>query len=190
MGSSTSKLVSPKDYDKDKFNKIMKLYDFLDQNGDRVITSEEMNKFCNIYYECDHEDKENRINETENEEHDKINDMKKDIENKVQSRTQEYYTKNKKQELVRTQKKELMEFTYKETESINDTARDYDNERDRLRLEIEFVNDLNQNEKNQKLMEDIGHRNFKEIEFKYFFRFIKNKNVDKMATILDNPDET
>ena len=49
MGSGSSQLKCPNDYDKEKFEKIMKLYDSLDSNGDHVIETDELNKIADLH---------------------------------------------------------------------------------------------------------------------------------------------
>jgi len=50
MGSSASiKLKCPKDYDKDNFAMILKLYDHLDSNGDQVIETAELKDIASLH---------------------------------------------------------------------------------------------------------------------------------------------
>ena len=50
MGSAAStKLKCPMDYDKEKFNIILKLYDHLDSNGDQVIETNELKDISNLH---------------------------------------------------------------------------------------------------------------------------------------------
>ena len=50
MGSSVStKLTCPKDYDNNKFNMILKLYDRLDSNGDQVIETLELKDIAKLH---------------------------------------------------------------------------------------------------------------------------------------------
>ena len=50
MGSSAStKLICPKDYDNEKFNMILKLYDHLDSNGDQVIETLELKDIAKLH---------------------------------------------------------------------------------------------------------------------------------------------
>ena len=50
MGSAAStKLKCPMDYDKEKFNIILKLYDHLDSNGDQVIETNELKDIANLH---------------------------------------------------------------------------------------------------------------------------------------------
>ena len=50
MGSGASKkLTCPNDYDQEKFNMILKLYDRLDSNGDQVIETLELKDIANLH---------------------------------------------------------------------------------------------------------------------------------------------
>ena len=50
MGAAAStKLKCPKDYDKDNFNIILRLYDKLDSNGDQVIETMELKDIANLH---------------------------------------------------------------------------------------------------------------------------------------------
>ena len=49
MGSGSSQLKCPNDYDRDKFDKILKLYDKLDSNGDHVVQTDELNKIADLH---------------------------------------------------------------------------------------------------------------------------------------------
>ena len=49
MGSASSQLKCPKDYDEEKFNKILKLYDRLDSNGDHSVDMEELSSIANLH---------------------------------------------------------------------------------------------------------------------------------------------
>ena len=49
MGSGSSQLKCPNDYEKEKFQKILKLYDRLDSNGDHVVQTEELNKIADLH---------------------------------------------------------------------------------------------------------------------------------------------
>ena len=44
-----TKLVCPDDYDKDKFSKILKLFDKLDKNGDRVVETSELKEISELH---------------------------------------------------------------------------------------------------------------------------------------------
>ena len=49
MGGGSSQLKCPNDYEKEKFQKILKLYDRLDSNGDHVVQTEELNKIADLH---------------------------------------------------------------------------------------------------------------------------------------------
>ena len=50
MGSAAStKLTCPKDYDIDKFKLILKLFDKLDENGDRVVETSELKEISELH---------------------------------------------------------------------------------------------------------------------------------------------
>ena len=48
-GASKSQLKCPKDYDTEKFNKILKLFDRLDSNGDQVVETDELVKIADLH---------------------------------------------------------------------------------------------------------------------------------------------
>tara|TARA_B100000795_G_C22792902_1_gene437823 strand:- start:148 stop:630 length:483 start_codon:yes stop_codon:yes gene_type:complete len=51
MGSGTSKqLKCPADYDKDKFKRILILYDRLDSNGDHIVETKELDKIAELHF--------------------------------------------------------------------------------------------------------------------------------------------
>lgn len=50
MGSGASKqLKCPSDYDNEKFNKILILYDRLDSNGDQVVEADELHQIADLH---------------------------------------------------------------------------------------------------------------------------------------------
>ena len=59
MGSGSSQLKCPTDYDTEKFNKILKLYDRLDSNGDHSVDMEELVTIANLHVK-------NQLNRLEN----------------------------------------------------------------------------------------------------------------------------
>tara|TARA_B110000879_G_C11176853_1_gene516413 strand:+ start:1092 stop:1571 length:480 start_codon:yes stop_codon:yes gene_type:complete len=59
MGSGSSQLKCPKDYDYEKFNKILKLYDRIDSNGDHSVDMEELVTIANLHVK-------NQLNRLEN----------------------------------------------------------------------------------------------------------------------------
>tara|TARA_B110000908_G_C10265933_1_gene463931 strand:+ start:6887 stop:7366 length:480 start_codon:yes stop_codon:yes gene_type:complete len=49
MGSGSSQLKCPNEYDNEKFNKILKLYDRLDSNGDNSVDMDELTTIANLH---------------------------------------------------------------------------------------------------------------------------------------------
>lgn len=49
MGSGSSQLKCPDNYEKEKFQKILSLYDRLDSNGDHVVQTDELNKIADLH---------------------------------------------------------------------------------------------------------------------------------------------
>ena len=47
---ASTQLVCPKDYDEDKFKLILKLFDKLDNNGDRVVETSELNEISELQF--------------------------------------------------------------------------------------------------------------------------------------------
>lgn len=61
MGSAVStRVVCPDDYNKDKFSKIRILFDKLDNNGDNVVESVELDKISNLHIQNQISDIENK----------------------------------------------------------------------------------------------------------------------------------
>lgn len=87
MGSGASKqLKCPKDYDQEKFKKILILYDRLDKNGDHVVETDELNKIADLhvrnkirkmkeYIDLIENLHERKLQELENEASHKISDI-------------------------------------------------------------------------------------------------------------------
>jgi len=51
MGSgSSNQLKCPADYDKDKFKRILTLYDRLDSNGDHIVETNELDKIAELHF--------------------------------------------------------------------------------------------------------------------------------------------
>ena len=83
-GASKSQLKCPKDYEPEKFKKILKLFDRLDSNGDQVVGTEELSKIADLhvrnkirkyknYIEKVHKETTERIKELDSEVTIKIN---------------------------------------------------------------------------------------------------------------------
>ena len=181
----SSKLKCPKNYDKKKFKKILQLFKYLDGDGDRVITSNEMKKFCDTYYECELEDKLNEIKNIHKSQENKIEISIQNLKLVLKAYIERCHDLNKSDKLTLEQKIHLMEQEEKHRTYMNLIAYNHTNKIIKLKLEIDLIKKLGKKEKTQKLVRDIGKKKLKEVGFRHFFKFIKNKNIDKMINILE-----
>jgi len=177
MGFGNTKLVCPKNYNKDKFTKLTKIYNFIDNDGNRVITSEEMTKFVRVYYDYDIIDKKNQIKDLHTKELQKIEETIKEKNNILLQYTEKCLKINKNNELTKNQKEDINILEIKYYISINKIKFDFSNERTKIAMKIKLYESLNNEELSIELVEEIGKKNFKEIEFKHFFNFLENRNV-------------
>ena len=66
---AASRLVCPKDYEEEKFNKILMLYDKLDKNGDHTVDENELSAISQLHVK-------NQLNMLENMKNPLINEKK------------------------------------------------------------------------------------------------------------------
>ena len=153
MGGGSSQLKCPNDYEKEKFQKILKLYDRLDSNGDHVVQTEELNKIADLHVR------------------NKIRKFKKNIDN-IQSETE---IKNKNLEQLTSYK--IAELN---TQLINQQTRNLAQKDDLISFtnsEIDKLQSMTPEKKSEKFMAavttDNGH-----IDFWKFFEYMKDRTQD------------
>lgn len=153
MGGGSSQLKCPNDYEKEKFQKILKLYDRLDSNGDHVVQTEELNKIADLHVR------------------NKIRKFKENIDN-IQSETE---IKNKNLEQLTSYK--IAELN---TQLINQQTRNLAQKDDLISFtnsEIDKLQSMTPEKKSEKFMAavttDNGH-----IDFWKFFEYMKDRTQD------------
>lgn len=150
MGIGASiKLNCPNDYDKNKFNMILKLYDRLDSNGDQVIETRELIDIANLHIE-------NRMTF--------INDsLSNDYQLKLNIEHNRYTTQLG--ELNRKYKKNI--------ENINTTQI---KKSDNLQNELTLLKNMSENDKCKTFLKVVS--NGKHIDFWKFFEYMKGRTGD------------
>ena len=153
MGSGSSQLKCPEDYDKEKFNLILKLYDRLDSNGDHVVETDELKKIADLHVR-------NKIRVLK-EENDKIT---VNTENEIN-----YLNENAKLKI-----KEIQETLKLNIENVKQRNNDKKNSNNK---EIDSLQNMSEEKKSKKFMSAVtdnkGH-----INFWSFFEYMKNKTQD------------
>jgi len=154
MGSgSSTKLKCPKDYDKEKFAKILKVYDHLDSNGDQVIETLELKDIAKLH----------------------IKNRQTELLNLRKSEEQNYNYKLEKSRLKNEKDKADLNLSYdKDVEKINNSHIIND-----VTL-VNKINDLeNMEEKKQcEMFLDVVSKDGKHIEFWKFFDYMQNRTDD------------
>jgi len=154
MGSGTSKqLKCPGDYDHEKFNLILKLYDRLDSNGDHVVETDEIKKIADLHVR-------NKIRVLK-EENDKIS---MDTDNEIN-----YLNENAKLKIKEVQ--ESLKLNIENVKHRNNDKKDTNN------IEVNSLQNMSEEKKSKKFMKAVtdnkGH-----INFWSFFEYMKNKEQD------------
>lgn len=154
MGSAAStKLVCPKDYDPNKFKIILKLFDKLDENGDRVVETSELKEISELHVK----NKIRLLNES-------LINCKDTLDSKLL-------------ELENKQKKILSELEAsinKEKRNINSK---FDMDNSNILSKIELYNNMSDNDKTSKFLNAVSD-NDNNIEFQKFFEYMKEKTQD------------
>lgn len=154
MGSAAStKLKCPKDYDKNKFVKILKLYDNLDSNGDQVIETLELKDIAKLH----------------------IKNRQTELSNLRKSGEQNYNYKLEQSRLKNEKDKADLSLSYeKDVEKINNSHIIND-----VTLVNKINNLANMEEKKQcEMFLDVVSKDGKHIEFWKFFEYMKNRTDD------------
>ena len=154
MGSAAStKLVCPNDYDQDKFAMILKLFDKLDQNGDRVVETNELKEISDLHVT-------NRIR--------LLNESKVSEEETLKLKISQLELK--KQHMIAEVDKEIN----KQKRTINSEYQQFIKHTDN---KIQSYEKLNETQKAEKFLGAISDKN-NHIEFWKFFEYMKNKTND------------
>jgi len=154
MGSAAStKLVCPKDYDKTKFNMILKLYDQLDSNGDQVIETLELKDIAGLH----------------------IKNRQTELSKLIENEQQDFNYLIQKAKLRYEKDKIDLQIRYDQNvEKINNSHSRNDQS---IRIKITNLNNLDDKNKCQKFMNVVSNDG-KHIEFWKFFEYMKNRTQD------------
>tara|TARA_B100000768_G_C11284691_1_gene381468 strand:- start:9806 stop:10285 length:480 start_codon:yes stop_codon:yes gene_type:complete len=153
MGSASSQLTCPNDYDYNNFNKILKLYDRLDSNGDHSVDMDELTQIANLHVK-------NQLIKLEN--------MKQPLDDKLKQGIVILEQKHKLDidklnHLFENNKKKKIQDKTVEIKKIND--------------EIKHLNNLKDDEKTTKFKKSITDKNGN-ILFWPFFEYMKTRTED------------
>lgn len=153
MGSGSSQLKCPEDYDKEKFNLILKLYDRLDSNGDHVVETDELKKIADLHVR-------NKIRLLKEQ----IDKISMDTDNETNYLTE---TANLKIKGIN----ENLKLNIQNLKQRNEDKKDANNN------EIDSLQNMSEEKKSKKFMNAVtdnkGH-----INFWSFFEYMKNKTQD------------
>ena len=153
MGSASSQLKCPSDYDNDKFQRILSLYDRLDSNGDHSLDMDELKNIANLHVK-------NQLTKLENMKQPVSDKIDQDI-NILQQQLQldiERLNNN-----FENTKKELLQSKTCQINKISD--------------EIKQLNELSDENKAEKLKKAITDKNGN-ILFWPFFEYMKTRTND------------
>ena len=152
-GAASTKLKCPKDYEQDKFAKILKLYDRLDSNGDQVIDTLELKDIAKLHIK-------NRQTELSN--------LRKVEEQNYNYKLEQARLKNEKE------KADLVLNYDRDVEKINNSHIIND-----VTLENKIKDLENMEEKKQcEMFLDVVSKDGKHIEFWKFFDYMKTRTGD------------
>ena len=154
MGSAAStKLVCPKDYDKDKFAIILKLFDKLDENGDRVVETSELKEISELHVK-------NRLRLLNESKVTAAENLKVKISQLESKKLQAISNLNRdislEKRAINSEHKQLLENTD---------------------AKIKIYQNLGEKEKAEKFLGIVSDKN-NHIEFWKFFEYMKNKTND------------
>jgi hypothetical protein len=154
MGTAAStQLVCPKDYDEDKFKLILKLFDKLDDNGDRVVETSELKEISELHVK------------------NKIRILKQSlITNESNLKIKLSELDNKKTHLI----SELESSIEKEKRDLNSK---YTMDIANIQSKITLYNDMTDKDKADKFLDAVSDDDNK-IEFDKFFEYMKEKTQD------------
>ena len=157
MGSGASKgskqLVCPESYPEDKFNKVLRLFDRLDEDGDQVVENDELKCIAQLHVK------------------NKINLLNLNLKsNEV--------TFNSQNKLYLEKKRLAIEKVEKEWDNrICSYKKSYENEVKLLQLQLTNYQNMKDEDK-QKMFMNVITDDDNKIEFWKFFEYIKDKTDD------------
>ena len=153
MGSGSSRLTCPKDYDEGKFKQILLLYDRLDKNGDHTVDETELGGISELHVKNQLNRLENMKQPLINKKHQCILKLESELEIKIK----------KLREDIDLMKIQLNNNTTHQLEIIEE--------------DINNLNKLSPEERNVKFKNAITDSN-DQIEFWKFFQYMKTRTDD------------
>lgn len=153
MGGASSQLKCPEDYNKEKFNKILSLYDRLDSNGDHSVDMEELTNIANLHVKNQLIKLENMKQPTSDKIDQDINILQQQLKLDIEKLNNKFI--NTKKEILQNKSNQLTK--------IND--------------EIKQLTELSDENKAKKFKKVITDKN-DNILFWPFFEYMKNRTDD------------
>ena len=153
MGSGSSRLICPKDYDEGNFKKILMLYDKLDNNGDHTVDESELGSISELHVKNQLVKLENMKQPLINNKHQEILKFESELEMKIKKLREDA-------DLMKTQ---LNNNTTHQLKIIED--------------DINNLNKLSIEERNAKFKNAITDSK-DQIEFWKFFQYMKTRTDD------------
>ena len=153
MGSASSQLKCPKDYDEDKFQKILKLYDRLDSNGDHSVDVEELKNIANLHVKNELTKLENMKQPLSDKIDQQINILQQQLKLDIEKLNNNF--ENTKKSLQQNKSNQIVK--------IDD--------------EIKQLNELSEDDKSKKFKKAITDKNGN-ILFWPFFEYMKTRTND------------
>ena len=153
MGGASSQLKCPSNYDNDKFQRILSLYDRLDSNGDHSVDMDELKNIANLHVKNQLTKLENMKQPISDKIDQDINILQQQL--KLDIEKLNYNFKNTKKELSQSK-----------TCKIN-----------KISDEIKQLNELSDESKEEKLKKSITDKNGN-ILFWPFFEYMKTRTDD------------
>ena len=155
MGGGTSKQIKcPNDYyDKEKFDLILKLYDYLDSNGDQVIESNELKDIAKLH-----------ISNRKNELIKSLNVRENEYNSEVYKTTVKY-------------DKDVLDLGKSYHNNLKNIEDQYNKDQISINENIKKLSELTEKEKCEKFLKVVSNDG-KHIEFWKFFEYMKNRTQD------------
>lgn len=176
---SSSKLKCPRGYDKNKFSLIRQLFHQLDDDGDRVLTFENLEQISEPYFYYEIKNRYSDIEKLRDGEIDAITKLEEETKLKIESDGNKYKRKNKGDYLTKVQKEKLIAVELKNQKKIATLWKEYGIAIATKKFEIKLIKQYNEDDKLLRFMEDFRGKSKEgtEVEFKHFFKLLKNRNV-------------
>lgn len=184
MGFSSSKLTCPKGYDEEKFKVMLQLFRFLDLDGDRVLDDKDVEKFTNAYYECELEDIKKEIKTIKHEEKNTLLIRDENANFAVEDFEKTCLRNNNKNTLTKKQKERKFDLILQNKKLENKIIMDNNNKISELETKAMLYKEFSHSEKVEHLRRLIQKNPKKPIEFKKFFKHLKDRNVTKIGEIV------